>query len=84
MHIHSVRSCMTIYCTCTITYVYIPAFVCVCVCAGQSSVGGSVVDLTHDSGVEDTEFVDLTSPVSYLHSWLVLLHLCMHMHSHCV
>ena len=30
---------------------------------GHSSEGGPVVDLTYDSGVEDEELVDLTSPV---------------------
>ena len=35
-----------------------------CVCVDQPSEAGRVVDLTNDSGVEDAELVDLTSPVS--------------------
>lgn len=34
------------------------------VCVGRSSEDGTVVDLTNDSGVEDAEVVNLTSPVS--------------------
>ena len=45
-----------------LTYVYTYAYACHAHIDGLSE-GGAVVDLTNDSGVEDEDVVDLTSPI---------------------
>ena len=46
-----------------LTYVYTYAYACHAHIEDGLSEGGAVVDLTNDSGVEDEDVVDLTSPI---------------------